>query len=143
MHALPVPRSVQERPAQQGALALQAWSDVPQVAGGTQTPPSHVSVAPQQGTVAEQLWLVCAQAAAPWQVPLVVPAGMAQERPAQQSPFTVHRAPDAEQVGLTLVASAHVPSTQVPLQQSAAAVAVVQLPPVSLQVEDEVARRHA
>jgi hypothetical protein len=127
-------------------VSLHRWSAAAQVCGGAQTPFVHSSVAVQQVTPAEQLWLVLAQAAAPWQVPLVAPAGMSQERPAQQSPLKVQPAPDAEQVDVgvgVLVASPHLSFTQLPLQQSVAAVALVQLPPVSLQVEDEVGSRQA
>jgi hypothetical protein len=55
------------------------------------------SVALQQGTVAEQLWVVSAHTAAASHVPCVAPAGTAQERPAQQSPFTVQLWPEAMQ----------------------------------------------
>ncbi len=45
---------------------------------GVQTPPVQVSVALQQGIVAEQLWLVSAHALTAAHVPLVAPGRMSQ-----------------------------------------------------------------
>jgi hypothetical protein len=94
--------------------------------GGVQTPPVQVSPAVQQGTEAEQAWLVAAQTLddVP-QVPLVAPGGMLQPRPAQQSPFTVQAPPEPTQKDW------HTPPVQVPEQQS---LAVVQVRPLALQV---------
>lgn len=89
-------------------------------------------------------------------MPLVAPGSIEHASPTQQSPFTVQPAPELEQAeigggGVPPVppvppvspGAAHSPSTQVWLQQSVAAVAVVQLPPVSLHVADEVGSRQA
>ena len=117
-----------------------------------QTPLVHVSVALQHGTPVEQLRLVAAHAAAAaWQVPCVAPSGMLQDEPAQQSPSTVQLAPDAWQEPPPVVPvppvppvqSPHLPPVQVPLQQSVAWFACVQVPPVSLHVGDDVGRRQA
>ncbi len=70
--------------------------------------------------------------------------------PVQQSLFTVQPSPEFEHAligggGVPPVSpgAAHRPPTQVWLQQSVAAVAAVQLPPVSLHVGDEVGSRQA
>ncbi len=49
-------------PAQHGIVALHTWSAEAHDAFTVQTPFVHVSVALQQGTVAEQLWVVAAHA---------------------------------------------------------------------------------
>jgi hypothetical protein len=105
----------------------------------------QVSVALQHGTLAEQLWLVVPHTGtdAALQVPLVAPAGIAHDVPAQQSPFAVQVLSNPwqeEGVPEPSVQSAQVPLVQVPLQQSAAP---AQVPPVSLHVVDDSVRRHA
>ncbi len=111
-----------------------------------------MSVALQHGTVVEQVWLVWAHddEGALWHVPLVAPGAIEHERLAQQSLFTVQPWPELEQAAIggvppppDVLGSAQSPSTQVWLQQSVAAVAVVHAPPVSLHVGDELGRRHA
>ena len=63
-----------------------------------QTPFVHVSVALQHGVLVEQVWFVSAHTkVGAVHVPLVAPAGMEQEVPAQQSGSTVHVAPAAWQ----------------------------------------------
>jgi hypothetical protein len=122
----------------------QTWSADAHVAGGVQTPWSQRSVALQHGTALEQLSVVRAQATdAPWHVPPVAPGAMAQARPAQQSPSTVHDPPEVEQAGAVTVASPQRPPTHDWLQQSLAAVAAVQLPPASLHVGDDPGGRQA
>ena len=108
-----------------------------------QTPFVHVSDALQHGVPVEQVWFVSAHTmVAEVHVPLVAPAGMEQEVPAQQSASTVQVAPAAWQelppvVPPVPVQSPHLPlvaplaMVQVELQQS---VLPVQVPPVSLQV---------
>jgi len=109
-----------------------------------QTPFVHVSVALQHGVLVEQVWFVSAHTkVGAVHVPLVAPAGMEQEVPAQQSGSTVHVAPAAWQelppvpVPPVPVQSPHLPlvaplaMVQVELQQS---VLPVQVPPVSLHV---------
>ena len=108
-----------------------------------QTPFVHVSVALQHRVLVEQVWFVSAHTKVGGvHVPLVAPAGMEQEVPAQQSASTVQVAPAAWQelppvVPPGPVQSPHLPLVaplamlQVPLQQS---VPAAQVPPVSLQV---------
>lgn len=142
----PVATSKHWIPEQQGAVTLHAWEAVPQVAGGVQTPFVQVSVALQHCTVAEQLWLVLAHTEAAAQVPEVAPAGMAQEAPAQQSLLVVQVPPtpwQEEGVPEPPLPSAQVPLTHEPLQQSVAAVALVQTPPASLHVVDDAGSRQA
>ncbi len=104
--------------------------------GGVQTPFVQVSVALQQETRVEQLWLVSAHTTNDEvHVPLVAPAGMEQDVPAQQSVPTVQLAPAAWQdepvPPVPAVQSPQLPLVQVPLQQS---VLIEQVPPVSLHV---------
>jgi hypothetical protein len=154
VHAAPVP-STQMYPVQHAAVGLHACSAVPQPVGGggPQTPLVQTSPALQHRTVAEQLWLVLAQTDAATQVPEVAPAGMAQEVPAQQSAFTVQVPFTAwqEDGGVPVLPPLPVQSAQVPLVAPAAMVQVplqqsvpaAQVPPVSLQVLDDVGSRHA
>ena len=105
----------------------------------TQTPFVQASASLQQCTEAEQVWLVAAHTEAATHVPLVAPAGMAQDVPAQQSAFSVQVWPSSWQdveVPEPSVQSAQTPVVvpgsmlQVPLQQS---VPASHVPPVSLQ----------
>jgi hypothetical protein len=113
------------------------------------TPFVQTSDALQHGTVAEQLWVVSPHTDAAEHVQCVAPAGMAQESPAQQSPFTVQVSPEVmQEPGCSTppdVKSPHfmlpfASATHDPLQQSAA---TVQVPPVSLQVGEAPGGRHA
>ncbi len=141
---MPVPPDAMQLSPEQQAVppAVHALPCATQETGAVQTPFVQVSVALQHGVVAEQLWLVFAQALAAWHVPLVVPGWIAQERPAQQSPLTV-QVPLAcwqDEPPEPPVQSAHTPFVQVPLQQS---VPAVHCPPVSLQVFEDVGSRQA
>lgn len=63
-------------------------------AGGVQTPPVHVSVGLQHGSVAQERYVSAHVEVPPLeQVPLVEPAGMSQVSPEQQSVGTEHVAP--------------------------------------------------
>jgi len=60
---------MQARPLQQDSSEVQTKLSETQLAGVRHTPPVHVSVALQQGTVPEQLWVVSAHTDAASHVP--------------------------------------------------------------------------
>ena len=76
--------------AQQSASALQPWYCAWQVVGTAQRPARQASAgALQQSAPVTQLPPDGAQVLTGWQLPLVAPGRMEQERPAQQSPSAV------------------------------------------------------
>lgn len=111
---------------QQLASAVQPWYCALQVGGTAQVPATQASVGLlQQSAPVTQLPPDGAQVETAWQVPLVAPGGIEQERPVQQSPSAVQEPLVVAQGG------AQTSPEQLLEQQS---LATVQVTPLDLQV---------
>ncbi len=95
-HGLTPPEEMQlsaGEAVQQSASAVQPWYCDLHVGGTAQVPATQASVGLlQQSAPVTQLPPDGAQVETAWQVPLVAPGGMEQERPVQQSPSAVQEA---------------------------------------------------